>query len=147
MEKVFDPIRKKWLIATPEEKVRQSFILHMLQLGFPPSCISLEKHLKHLPNIHRAPFRRFDIICYSKAVDLNKSLSPLLLVECKAENISQKAIDQVIGYNHYVKAFFICVSTPSATQTGWYNKNENAYTFIDYLPSYKELCLCLKQVK
>ena len=70
-------IRKKWLVLTPEEKVRQ-FILHRLinEQGYPQKYISVEKTLK----VNELS-KRYDIVVF------NRALEPKILIECKAEYI------------------------------------------------------------
>src|SRR5690349_17670706 len=104
---IFDEIRKKWIKATPEEKVRQKWLHHFVHsLGFPKELIAVEKDLKDLPQLvaKEVPDRRVDILCYGRRVD--SSFFPLLLVECK-EKGGTFAKEQVIGYNAFVQAPFV----------------------------------------
>ena len=44
---IFDTIRKRWLLLTPEEWVRQNFIQYLVQVkGYPLSLIAVEKELR-----------------------------------------------------------------------------------------------------
>lgn len=84
-------IRKKWLTLTPEEIVRQTIILHLLDLNYPKGWISIERKIKnHLVN------KRYDIVV------LNRSGKPHILIECKAlgEPIRQTTLDQITSYNY-----------------------------------------------
>ena len=81
-DKLFDPIRKIFVPALPEEKIRQDLINKMIhKLGFPPSLIAVEKDLKHLPHIKDKSFsankRRADIICFGKNIHPKYELYPL----------------------------------------------------------------------
>ena len=59
---VFDPIRKKWIILTPEEHVRQYMIGHFTEvLHYPPSLMAVEKTIQ-VGNLSK----RFDIVVYSR---------------------------------------------------------------------------------
>src|SRR3954462_5571178 len=88
---VFDAIRRKYVALTPEEKVRQHIIRYLIEeKQVPPSLISVEKALK----VNELS-RRTDVVVYSN------TLKPLLLAECKSENveITQKVFDQAARYN------------------------------------------------
>jgi predicted type IV restriction endonuclease len=91
---VFDIIRKKYLVLTPEEWVRQH-VLHLLidQYHYPKGLIKLEKG--HVFNERQ---KRTDLLVYDNAGKVN------LLVECKAhsEPINQTTLTQALRYNlHY----------------------------------------------
>ncbi len=95
---VFDPVRKKWIILTPEEHLRQH-ILHYLAdvMQYPLSLISVEKNIK-VGNLNK----RFDIIVYSR------DHKPWLLVECKAPDVpvSEKTLHQLLNYQGVVQCSF-----------------------------------------
>ena len=88
---VFDEIRKKTLLITPEEWVRQHFVQFLVaQKQYPKSLIKLEGGLK----LHGMQ-KRSDILVY------NSSAEKILLVECKAPSvkITQAVFDQIARYN------------------------------------------------
>ena len=83
-EFIFCIIRKKWMMLTPEEWVRQNTLLYFTEsLSYPASLIAVEKKLE-LGDVQK----RFDIVVY-------KDEKPFLLVECKEMNvpITQKTLD------------------------------------------------------
>jgi hypothetical protein len=135
-------IRNEWVSALPEEFVRQRFIKYMIELGYPHAHIAVEKELRQLPHmtlISNLPDRRADIICFAKDIHPDFPLYPLLLVECKAVNLTPKVLNQVTGYNYFLKAYFVAVVNENSIKTGWYDQTLEKYTFIDRLPTYKEL--------
>lgn len=139
-------LRKK---DQPEEIIRQSLLNRMIQsLDYPKEFVSVEVDLKTLPHLQdikmRLPKRRADIICFGKNIVPSFDLYPLLMIECKAVDLSIKAIDQVKGYNHYVKAFFLAVANSKEIHTYWYNSKEKKYESVDFLPSYKQLIEAVK---
>ena len=88
---IFDIIRKKYIILTPEEWVRQHFIRFLNKSKkYPLSLMQVEKKIKNNLIDYRA-----DIILN------NKDGMPNLIVECKAPNIkiTQKVFDQISRYN------------------------------------------------
>ena len=108
-KEVFDPIRKVWVEATPEEIVRQSLLLRMIsELNYPRHLIAVEKELSSLPHLtemkKEVPKRRLDIVCFDKQSHL-----PLLLIECKAIPLKETMLPQLLGYNAFVKAPYICL--------------------------------------
>jgi hypothetical protein len=128
----------------PEEKIRQQILnLMMDELGFPPSCIAVEKSLKQMPHLplsdQEVPDRRVDIICFAKGIHPRHELYPLLVIECKAIPLSSQVVKQVVGYNHYIKSFFIAVANGEELRTGWYDPSIEGYQFVPYLPKYAEL--------
>jgi hypothetical protein len=114
--------------ATPEEIVRQNLIQQMIrELGFPKGLISVEKGLP--------PFkRRFDLVCYANRT---KGLIPLLLAECKAGSIDEAALQQALGYNDSVGAYFICLAGAKEIRTLWRERGE--VKSVPFLPTYAQL--------
>ena len=104
---ILDPIRKKYLVLTPEEWVRQHFIQFLVQHHqYPTGLISLEAGLKY----NGMP-RRSDIVVY------NQQGKPHLLVECKAPQVAlqnkgpwQSALAQVAAYNELLMAPYIILT-------------------------------------
>jgi len=101
IEQVFDPIRKKWVVFTEEEKVRQFFISQLInELNIPASHISVEKKITL-----NGLTKRYDIVVY-------RNSKPWMVVECKAPNIplTQEVLDQAGRYNQTLKAEIIGVT-------------------------------------
>jgi hypothetical protein len=138
---LYDPLRKRRLVIQPEELIRQKWVQAMTtELGYPKELIALEKGLKSLPQGVKTSFsRRVDIVCFAKNIHPDHALYPLLLIECKSGPLNQKALDQVMGYNHTVKAYFIAVANDREIQVGCFDKSLQNYRFYPFLPSYAEL--------
>lgn len=135
-EQVFDEIRKKNVPATPEELIRQSLLYIMLRrLNYPKELIAIEKSLSDLPHLKTMPGlpdRRADIICFAKNIHPDYPLFPLLLIECKEGKLGAEAIQQALGYNHYVQAPYVAVAGSDGVQL-IYPQN------VPFLPSYAQL--------
>lgn len=149
---LFCPIRKSWVTALPEEKIRQRLLAHMIQnLGFPQSHLVVEKGLAQMPHLtlsnQNIPTRRADIICFSSGIHSQHALYPLLLVECKAVPLTSKVLNQVAGYNHFLQAYYISVMNENEIKTGWYDRTAGAYAFVDGLLSYDSLKAKISLVK
>jgi len=100
-EQVFDPIRKKWVVFTEEEKVRQFFIQQLInELKIPASHISVERKITL-----NGLTKRYDIVVY-------KDAKPWMVVECKAPHIplTQEVLDQAGRYNQTLNADIIGVT-------------------------------------
>lgn len=126
----------------PEEDVRQWLLKEMVEkLFFPPSLIAVEKDLKDIPHLREVNFqaakRRADIIVFCADIHPIYPLYPLLLVECKADKLDKAAINQVLGYNHFVKAFFVALAGGTAIKTFWHSGKR--VECLDFLPAYHDL--------
>lgn len=99
---IFDIIRKKYIVLTPEEWVRQHFIHYLINhLNYPKSLFRIESSLTY-----NKLQKRSDIVIHSREG------KPWMLVECKAPNIklTQKAFNQVAVYNMTIGAQFVAVT-------------------------------------
>lgn len=142
-DKVYCLIRSEWLAATPEEVIRQRLLRHMTEaLGYPKNWLCVEKRLTELPHLslqptQRMPQRRIDVVCYMRGQ--SHDLKPLILVECKAVPITRRAMQQVIGYNRYVKAPFVCLINATEVRFGGFDPVTRDYRFGNTFPSYAEI--------
>ena len=127
---IFDLIREKWVKRTPEEEVRQSLVYAMIhQFGYPKGRIAVEKQISQLCSAPNG--RRLDIICFDKAG------SPLLIIECKASEVTEEAKAQIIGYNAYIKAPYLCIASPKNVVTGSFDEDRGEYVFSPGFLHYK----------
>lgn len=140
---IFCPIRKGWVAALPEEQVRQRLLQYMTsQKGFPAALMAVEQPLRKLPHLSLVdsrliPNRRADIVCYAKKD--SGALHPLLIVECKSVRLVPGMMNQIAGYNHFVKSNYIMMANQEEMRLGWFDSTKQNYVFVDFLPSYHEL--------
>ena len=95
---VFDPIRKKWLILTPEEHVRQHIIHYLINtVQYPASLIAVEKNI----SVGKLK-KRYDIVVY------NRDHKPWMLVECKAPEVpvSENTLRQLLSYQSTIQSSY-----------------------------------------
>jgi hypothetical protein len=141
-ERIYDEVRQCWVRATPEERVRQRWLQWMIHgLFYPKGLLVVEKKIEELPHLF-SPVglgRRLDILCYGKGIHPSYPLYPLLLVECKSEPLTEAAVDQVIGYNYHVRAYFVAVANHAEVRLGCYHADRKKYEFYSSLPPFKEL--------
>ncbi|MGI4751290.1 MAG: type I restriction enzyme HsdR N-terminal domain-containing protein [Janthinobacterium lividum] len=128
---LFDDIRKKTILITPEEWVRQHFIQYLVaQKQYPKTLIQLEGGLK----LHGLA-KRTDILVY------NSSAEKILLVECKAPTIkiTQKVFDQIARYNMVHNVPILAVTNGLQHFFCKIDFTEKKYFFMDNLPDYEYL--------
>ena len=129
IEYIFDYTRKKYIQNSPEEWVRQNFILYLYKKkGYPINLMSTEKKTK----IYGINFRT-DIVCY------NKIGKPILLIECKSQNIkiNIKAFDQLINYQSSLNANYMVIT--NGNKTICFNIKNNKINLIKKIPLYREV--------
>lgn len=135
-DNLYDPFRGMWVSATPEEVVRQKLLQFMINhLDFPRELLAIEKKLSELPHLKGSdnlPNRRADILCFAKDLHPQFPLYPLLLIECKEKGIGKTAADQVLGYNHFVRAAYVAIAGKDCVKLIYPQK-------LDFLPKYSEL--------
>lgn len=122
---VFDTIRKKWLLLTPEEWVRQHVVNYLIEeKKYPLSLISLEKEIDL-----NGTKKRYDIVVYSK------QLTPEIIIECKAPEIklSESVLEQALRYNLILHVNYVFITNGLSDFT--YYKN----SALNELPSYHDL--------
>ena len=125
-KRIFDIIRKKYIVLTPEEWVRQHLI-HLLvnHLGFSKNLIKVETGLSY-----HALDKRSDIVVYDKLA------KPYLLIECKAPKVKldKKTISQASIYNKTLKAPYIAISNGFKTYCFEMDLEKGSSTQMDALP-------------
>lgn len=151
-DQLFCYIRKRWISATPEEKIRQLLIKQMIEeLNYPQNYFITEKGLNQMPHLNPAslaslPARRLDLIVLAKDLHPNYPLYPLLLIECKAIPITNKAIRQATGYNHFLKACFVALANSSELLLSWVDPEQQTHQIVKGLPDYPTLLHRAKSV-
>lgn len=150
MSQLYCPLRKTYVIDLPEERVRVELIGRLSQeLGYPLEMMAVEKELSQMPHLAKGlvgmlPQRRADLVCFVGNLSAELPLYPLLLVECKAVKLTPKMFQQLIGYNHYLRACFICLANADEIHTGSVDSATGQYRFIRRLPSRNELLAAVR---
>ena len=124
---IFDPLRKKWLLLTPEEWVRQNFVQYLVQVkNYPGDLIAQEKVLQ-LGELKK----RFDILVY------DKQHRPWMMIECKAPEIrlDEGVLQQVLRYHISIPVGFLVI-TNGETSYGWEKKGMNLM-LLSQMPEWK----------
>lgn len=125
---IFDEIRKKFILLTPEEWVRQHVIQFLLQeKKYPKSLINVEKLIK-INDLNK----RYDGVVFQPNGEI------FLLIECKAPEvpISQHTFDQIARYNLVLKAKYLMVTNGMNHYFCQMDFENEKYVFLKELPEY-----------
>ncbi|SHI81339.1 type I restriction enzyme M protein [Cruoricaptor ignavus] len=97
--KIFAPLKDKWLVLKPEEKVRQEYIARLVK-SYGYELNQMEQEIK-VNNSQRGQGRAMaDIAIFKNEKDKLERKSPVIVVECKAEHITIHEEDYFQGYNY-----------------------------------------------
>lgn len=130
--RIFDEIRKKYVALTPEEWVRQHFIMYMVnEKQVPAGLIVLEKKL-----ILHTMTRRPDILIH------DRQGKPLMIIECKAAEvkISQDTFDQLARYNSVIRVPYLVVTNGLQHYCCLMDYGGQTYKYLEDIPDYKTMC-------
>jgi len=125
---IFDNLRKKDVVLTPEEWVRQHFVQFLIkEKNYPISLIAIEKQLI-INNLKK----RTDIVIFSS------DGTPNIIVECKAPKIkiAQDTFDQIARYNLKLNANYLVVTNGLQHYFCKLDKEKETYIFLKDIPSY-----------
>ncbi|WP_396141787.1 type I restriction enzyme HsdR N-terminal domain-containing protein [Flavobacterium sp.] len=126
---IFDEIRKKFILLTPEEWVRQHTVQFLLQdKKFPKSYINVEKLIK-INDLSK----RYDVVVFQPNGEI------FLLIECKAPEvpISQNTFDQIARYNLVLKAKYLMVTNGLNHYFCQMDFENEKYLFLNELPAHE----------
>jgi hypothetical protein len=105
-DQIFDPCRKKWVVLTPEEWVRQNILQYLIQVcKYPVELIAIEKTIQ-LGSLNK----RFDILVYH-------GTTPWMIIECKEANttLNDKTILQLLQYQQVLNATYLIACNGQTT--------------------------------
>lgn len=135
LDRIFDPLRKKYVKLTPEEAVRQLFIRFLVgQRNFPESHMASE-YVMDLNGMQR----RADIVVF------NRELKPVLIVECKAQSVrlddpavARQVFEQALHYHSSIGAKVIVITNATVTFAISLH-GDGTFTMLKDIPSYEDL--------
>lgn len=125
---IFDDVRKKFVVLTPEEWVRQHVVQFLLQeKKYPLSHINVEKQIKM-----NGLVKRYDVVVFNPNGQLH------ILVECKAPviNISQATFDQIAQYNIKLNANYLMVTNGLSHFYCQTDAEAEKYKFMQEIPDF-----------
>jgi hypothetical protein len=125
---IFDEIRRKHLLLTLEEWVRQNFVRFLVEYkNYPATLISLE-----MPFVLNKTENRSDIVIYNKQGKIT------MLVECKSPQValSQKVFDQAAGYNLKLDATYLVLTNGISHYCCKPDYANRKWIFMNEIPEY-----------
>jgi hypothetical protein len=123
---IFDSIRKKFVVLTPEEWVRQHFIMFIRnKLNYPAGMISVERGFRI-----NTRAKRTDVVVHDTGG------SPWMIIECKAPEVklTEEAFYQAAGYHIKLNALYLVVT--NGMQHYCCKFADNSFEFIKDFPPY-----------
>ena len=124
---IFDPLRKRWLILTPEEWVRQNFVQYLIRRkNYPATLIAMEKVIR-LGELKK----RFDILVY------DRNHRPWMMIECKSPSVKldEAVLNQLLRYHISVQTGYLII-TNGDYAFGW-EKENRSLQLIRELPEWE----------
>ena len=123
--KIYSPLRDKWLVLTPEEQVRQNYICRLVNVyGY--SLEQMDEELK-VNNSHRGQGKaRADIVIWKSKEDKQKNRAAFIVIECKAETVKIQQQDYYQGANYAAwsgASFFV---TTNAKETKFFRVDKDS---------------------
>lgn len=109
--KIFCPLKNKWLVSKPEEKVRQKYITILVnEYGY--SLEQMDQELKVNNSSRGQGKARADIVIWKSKADKDAKKVAFIVVECKAENVKVHVEDYYQGFNYAAWAHAEFLSLP-----------------------------------
>jgi hypothetical protein len=131
VDKIFDPIRKKYVALTPEEQVRQKFISFLLSERHFPAGLMMVEHALKVNGLNR----RCDIVA------CDRTGAPLLLVECKAPGVSigNDTFAQAARYNLALRVPYLAITNGALSYCCRICFASGSVEFLEDFPSYSAI--------
>jgi len=128
-ELIWDPLRKKEVALTPEERVRQWCI------GVLAGPMKVPMHMM----MSEVGFRlgskqlRADLIVY------DRTAKPMMVVECKRPEVelTDGVLEQAVRYNMVLNVRYIVIT--NGAQTVMFEKGAHGFSPVSVLPKYSEM--------
>ena len=126
---VFDPLRKRMVLLTPEEEVRQKMLYLLVEhLKAPAGLVAVEYSVKV-----NGLDKRADIVVFGT------DGSPLMIVECKAASVTltQAVLDQALRYHSALNPKFLLLSNGAVTYC--FKAEAQGLMPLNHLPDFLEM--------
>ena len=128
---ILDVIRKKYLLLTPEEWVRQHILHYLIHyLSYPKGLFRLEKKINGMREYYRPDI----VLC-------DKFGIARMIIECKSPSIvlTDTTLGQIMRYNRQLCVNFLLI-TNGITHFCWQlSTHAQQVKTWKYIPDYKEL--------
>ena len=127
-EYLFDELRKKWILSTPEELVRQQFWKYLhFEKKYPKSLMAIEKKIAF-----KDRYKRFDLLIY------DSKGNPNIIVECKSNNvqIDESVLNQILNYQYKIGAKYLILTNGINTYCLHVDLESKQVNYLDEIPVY-----------
>lgn len=127
--RIYDTIRKKFVVLQPEEWVRQHVVNYLIhEKKYPKSLINVEKQL----TINQLQ-KRYDVVIFEPSGHIN------ILVECKAPtvHITQDTFDQIARYNLHLKSNYLMLTNGLEHYYCKMDYSSEKYKFLTDIPDFR----------
>ena len=127
-EYLFDELRKKWILSTPEEEVRQQFWKYLhFEKKYPVSLMAIEKTI-----VINGLNKRFDLLIY------DRNGNPNIIVECKSRNvkINESTLDQILSYQYKIGAKYLVLTNGNETYCIGIDLSSKKVTYLEDIPQF-----------
>lgn len=130
---IFDVLRKKYIVLTPEEWVRQHFVHYLIKEKKYPASLMVNEATIQLNSLTK----RCDTVVY------DRQLSPLAICEFKKPDveISQVVFDQIVRYNIVLKVKYLIVSNGMTHYCCKMNYDNMSFDYLQTIPDYTEIII------
>lgn len=128
---IYDQLRQKWIILTPEEWVRQNFTSFLIEhRGFSAGLMANEISISL-----NGTTKRCDTVVY------NRELQPIAIVEYKEPKVTltQKVFEQIARYNIVLQVKYLIVSNGLKHYCCEVDHLNNRYKFLQEIPVYQDI--------
>lgn len=128
---IFDSFRKQWVVLTPEEWVRQHFLVWLAeQWGYPRGLMAVEAPLKYNSLSMRA-----DAVVYARTGQA------MMIIECKAPHvpITQQTFEQAARYNYNFNTRYLMLTNGMEHYCCMIDLQAKKLRFLENIPRYEEL--------
>ena len=128
VQMIFDAYRKKYVVLTPEEWVRQNFLNYLVKSNnYPSSLMGVEKEL-YLGELKK----RCDIVIY------NRESKPWMIVECKEMDVplNMNVLEQIVRYNMALPVSYLVITNGINTFCCKLNGRDSSPEFLTALPAF-----------
>ena len=128
---IFDEIRKRYIVLTPEEWVRQHFVAYLINEKKYPKALIANEITITLNGLKK----RCDTLIYNRQGEI------VMIIEYKAPDvaITQKVFDQIAVYNMRLKVRYLVVSNGLAHYCCRVDVENSRYEFLTEIPFYKNV--------
>ena len=129
--KIWDGLRRRYVVLTPEEWVRQHFVGYLIgQKDYSPALMANEVRIEL-----NGMSRRCDTVVY------RRDLTPRVIIEYKRPDvkISQRVFAQISRYNLVMQVDYLIVSNGLEHYCCRMNYAQQTYEFLDDIPNFHAL--------